>query len=138
MAQTDSGVYDWVRDALGPLGNGKIPASPTWKVYLIANGGYNPSFASHEAFSVIGAGAIVASQPVTPPVFSGGKSIISGVTFLLLTGAAVGSVALTVSGTIERLYAHWGRADAGLPFTPNGTTKVLNNLVLQHRRLVLT
>lgn len=137
MAQTNSGVYAWVKDSVHiALGDGKIPAAPTWKVYLLENGGYNPNFPSHEAFSVIGGAAIVASQFVVPGIFSGGSLVLPDVTFPLLTGPEVGSVVLTVSGSIERLYAHWGRANDGFPFTPDGTTKKLKSLTLVHRTTI--
>ena len=52
--------------------------------------------------------------------------------FLFLTGQAVGGVMLTVSGSIERMYAYWGKANAaGLPFTPTGATRRVTNLSLQ-------
>jgi hypothetical protein len=137
VAQADTGIYSWVRDALMlPLGNGKIPAAPTWRLYLLEDGGYTPSFSGHEAFSVIGGAVIVASQTVLPGTFSSGSSVIPDVTFPLLTGPAIGGVVLTVSGSIERLYAHWGKANDGLPFTPDGTTKKLTGLTLLHRTLI--
>lgn len=137
MAQTNSGVYSWVRDSVHvALGDDKISTGATWKVYLLENGGYNPNFASHEAFSVIGGGAIVASQPVVPGTFAGGILVLPDVTFPLLSGPEVGSAVLTVSGSIERLYAHWGRANDGFPFTPSGTTKKLINLTLVHRTTI--
>lgn len=138
MALADTGIYLWVIDAIHPaLGNGKITAAPTWKLYLLQSGGYTPSFAGHEAFSVVSGGVIVASKTVAPSFFANGKALIVNVDFPLLVGATVGGVALTVSGTIERLYAHWGKANAGLPFTPDGSTKVLTNLTLEHATVIV-
>ena len=134
----DTGVYAWVRDALHPdLGSGKIMDGATWRAHLIESGAYVPDFAAHEAFSVIAAASIVASVVVAPGAFSAGKSLLPDVTFTLLTGDPVGGIALTVSGSVERLYAHWGKANSGLPFTPDGSTKVLKNLTLEHATVIV-
>lgn len=133
----DTGTYAWVRDALGTLGNGKIAAGATWTVHLIESGAYSPLFASHEAFSVIGSGSIVDSMAVVPGTFAAGQSLLPDVVFPLLTGPQVGGIALSVSGSIERLYAHWGKANSGLPFTPTGGSHTLRNLILEHQTEIL-
>ncbi len=136
MALPDTGIYAWVEDSLGPLGDGKISSSATWTLRLIQDGAYTPSFNTDEAYSVISPSFVVASQVIVPGAFSGGLSTIPDTDFTLLAGNAVGGIALTVSGSIERLYAHWGKDNAGqLPFTPAGVTKRFINLTLRHQRV---
>lgn len=134
MAVPDTGIYSWVRDSIGPLADGKIPSSPTWKLYMIQDGVYTPSFGADEDFAaVIDSGWIVATQTVAPGLMSNGEALIPDTDFPFLTGPDVGGLLLTVSGSIERMYAHWGRANGNaLPFAPAGLTKRMVNLVLRH------
>ncbi len=139
MALADTGVYAWVRDSLHvDLGDGKIANGATWTLHLIESGAYNPDFVAHEAFSVISGASIVDSAAVVPGAFSGGVCAFPNVTFPLLSGPDIGGVALTVSGSIERLYAHWGKENAGtIFFETDGGNLVLTGLKLQHETVIV-